>query len=128
MIGQELDKASFWRVDNGTQLRPTSSYLTCRQGSHTLLWNWWLTLLLMVWSEQRLLFLQYHFKVAKLHSKGTTVEHHTVFCAGHPKFATVGQIHMQQEKFGWTEVGGDFLTPDGKFRYLSICYKTSLLL
>eukprot|EP00105_Crassostrea_gigas_P022327 XP_011441801.1 PREDICTED: uncharacterized protein LOC105338397 isoform X1 [Crassostrea gigas] len=32
---------------------------------------------------------------------------------GHPKFATVGQIHMQQEKFGWTEVGGDFLTPDG---------------
>lgn len=25
---------------------------------------------------------------------------------------------MQQEKFGWTEVGGDFLTPDGKFQYL----------
>lgn len=32
---------------------------------------------------------------------------------GHNKYKTVGQIHMQQEKFGWTEVGGDFLTPNG---------------
>lgn len=35
---------------------------------------------------------------------------------------------MQQEKFGWTEVGGDFHTPDGKFQYLSICSKPFLLL
>jgi hypothetical protein len=33
---------------------------------------------------------------------------------GHTKYKTLGQIPMQQQKYGWTEVGGDFLAPDGK--------------
>lgn len=35
---------------------------------------------------------------------------------------------MQQEKFGWTEVGGDFLTPDGKFQYRFYSYEVLLIL
>lgn len=36
-----------------------------------------------------------------------------IYYAGHVKNETVGKILMQQEKFGWTEVGGDFLTTNG---------------
>ncbi|XP_056008702.1 anti-sigma-I factor RsgI6-like [Ostrea edulis] len=32
---------------------------------------------------------------------------------GHTKYQTLGQIPMQQEKYGWTEVGGDFFAPNG---------------
>ncbi|XP_061166383.1 uncharacterized protein LOC133175304 [Saccostrea echinata] len=32
---------------------------------------------------------------------------------GHTKYRTIGQIHMQQEKYGWTEVGGDFFADHG---------------
>lgn len=37
-----------------------------------------------------------------------------MFSIGSSKFFKLGDVPLQQLKFGWTEIGGDFLTPAGK--------------